>query len=268
VAKKVILFTDSVGFGYDVISSLEAQGLLDEVYVQRSPVQSRLRRYLKDAMRLRGIRRRVIGLVDRVNRPSRTMSVDVGDDILETVGATPFINFSELRSKISTSGAIVIVYGTRLVPSWVYKDAAQTINVHWGLSPYYRGILCTDWAVLNKDVNNIGFTLHELTNKVDGGRIITQRRIIPQVGDTVGSITTRIHFMAKEALLKAVSAAQEHQLSTVPQDLSIGRNYTSRDWTVWTSLRLKRLTPVDQSAIDHSPPEYPIHENPAFNSSV
>ena len=70
-----MLFTDSVGFGYDVIASLRAEGLLDEVYVQSSPVQNRLRSYFMDALRLRRIKRRVVGLVDRLNRPSRRANV-------------------------------------------------------------------------------------------------------------------------------------------------------------------------------------------------
>ena len=261
-----MLFTDSISFGYDVMGDLHSLGLLNEVYVQLSPVQFRLKRYLKDLPRLRGIKRRMVGLADRINRPARRMSVDAGEAVLEQVGATPFILFKELRSSVDTADAIVVVYGTRLAPQWVYKDAYQSINVHWGLSPYYRGVLCTDWAVLNGDLRNVGFTLHELSNAVDGGQIITQGRVPVQEGDNIGSITTRLHYMAKSALLKAVAAADDEKLSSVAQDLSMGRNYRGLDWSMGTSLKLSRLLPVSAKALAASGPELPIHESTELNA--
>ena len=266
MARRVVLFTDSIAFGYDVIGDLHAKGLLHEVYVQLSPVQFRLKRYLKDLPRLRGIKRRMVGLADRINRPARRMSVDAGEAVLEKVRATPFIQFKELRSRVNTEDAIVVVYGTRLAPQWVYKDAFQSINVHWGLSPYYRGVLCTDWAVLNGDLRNVGFTLHELSNAVDGGQIITQGRVPVQEGDNIGSITTRLHYMAKSALLKAVAAADNKRLCSVAQDLSMGRNYRGRDWSIGTSLKLSRLLPVSEKALSASEPELPIHESAELNA--
>jgi len=249
-----------------VISDLHAQRTLDEVYIQLSPVQFRLKRYLKDLPRLRGIKRRMVGLADRINRPSRRMSVDADEAILTKVGATPFIMFRELRSRVNTEDAIVVIYGTRLAPRWVYKDAFQTINVHWGLSPHYRGVLCTDWAVLNGDLRNVGFTLHELSSDVDGGQIITQGRVPVQEGDNIGSITTRLHYMAKSSLLKAVASANGEQLSTVAQDLFKGRNYRGQDWSIATSLRLSRLQPVSGKALAASGPELPIHESAELNA--
>ena len=266
MTRKVILFTDSIGFGYDAISSLHDEGLLDEVYVQSSPMQNRYRRYVIDTLRLRRINRRIVGLVDRINRPSRRMTIAANDGILSEVRAVNFSSYQELRDRVTTNNEIIVVYGTGLAPSWVYKDAFQSTNVHWRLSPYYRGILCTDWAILNRDLNNIGFTLHELSRKVDGGQIITQGRVEPKAGDSIGSITLRLHNMAKSALLKAVAAAMEGNLPSITQDLSKGRNYTSKDWNVITSIRLKKLLPIDQRAIDESGPELPIHENAMFST--
>ena len=152
------------------------------------------------------------------------------------------------------------------MPTWIYKAAHQTINVHWGLSPHYRGILTTDRAVINGDLRNIGFTLHELSNDVDGGRIITQGRVPVQRGDTIGSITTRLHGMAKPLLLKAVSDARNGKLDTVPQELTVGKNYRGVDWSVWNSLMLRKLIPIAQKALEASRPELPIHESPSLRA--
>jgi hypothetical protein len=266
--RRVLVFTDSASFCYDVIADLKLAGLLNEVYVQMSPVQFRLGRYLKGMPRPRVIKRRMVDVVDRLNRPARRMSVDASDAVLQEVGAVPFIQFKEIRSLVNAEDAIVVVYGTRIAPPWVYKDAFQSINLHWGLSPYYRGVLCTDWAVINRDLNNIGFTLHELSNVVDGGQVITQGRVPVHAGDTVGSITTRLHYMAKAALIKAVAAAQHDRLESVPQDFSMGRTYRGVDWTVGTGISLHRRIPVSQQALTASGPELPIHVNPALSAEL
>ena len=262
--RKVLLFTDSTVFGEDIADSLSSAGLVDEVYVQASPAGYRLRRYLKDLSSIRGIKHRAVDLVDRINRPGRKMSLDVGSSRLRKWVGVPFKQFSELRTELAADDAVVVVYGTRIVPSWLYKGAFQTINVHWGLSPYYRGVLCTDWAVLNGDLRNIGFTLHGLSGAADGGPIITQGRVTLEPGDTIGSITTRIHWLAKRALLQAVPVARRHKLSSTKQDLSIGRNYRGIDWSVRTSIKLKSLTPISKRAIEACKPELPIIESPGL----
>lgn len=268
MSKRILLFTDSTPFGYDVIETLHQSGLLSEVYIQISDANTRLRRYFADLKSPRGIKRRMIGLVDRLNRPHRKMSVIADHGISQNVGAIPFTRFSDLRSQISAKDAVVVVYGTGIVPRWVYKDSFQTINVHWGLSPYYRGILCTDWAILNQDLKNIGFTLHELSGEVDGGRIITQGRVKVMSGDTVGSITTRLHHDAKHQLRSAIQIAQHRKLGSIKQDLSIGKNYTSPDWTVKSSILLRIKTPINQMTISNSQPERPIHQNFDINPGI
>ena len=112
--RRVLVFTDSVSFGYDVISSLKEAGQLHEVYVQLSHVQYRLGRYLKGLPRFSVIKRRMVDVVDRLNRPYRRMSVDATDTILQEVGAVPFIQFNEIRPLVNAKDATVVVYGTRI----------------------------------------------------------------------------------------------------------------------------------------------------------
>ena len=257
------MFTVPTAFGYDLIRSLFECDEVDEVYVQTSPRSYRWRRYVRDLLNLSGIRYRVATFVDRINRPARRMSLEV-DASISDMKLVKFSTFDEIKSQILAEDSVTIVYGTRIVPSWVYRGASQAINLHWGLSPYYRGVSCTDWAILNGDLNNIGFTLHELSDSVDGGSIITQGRVKVREGDTVGSITTRLHSKATEKLVRAVAVAKNQKLVGVPQDLTVGRNYRSRDWSVRSALRLKRVLPISNNLLRQSQPELPIHENPSL----
>ena len=51
------------------------------------------------------------------------------------------------------------------------------INWHHGLSPRYRGSDCVLWAMANDEFDQVGFTIHFVSEVVDGGKIILQRRV-------------------------------------------------------------------------------------------
>lgn len=50
-----------------------------------------------------------------------------------------------------------------------------TLNAHPGILPFYRGIDCAKWAILNGDFDKIGATVHWVDEGVDTGPIIETR---------------------------------------------------------------------------------------------
>lgn len=50
------------------------------------------------------------------------------------------------------------------------------LNIHPGILPKYRGA-GNFWAVFNKDFNNIGCTVHWMTEKIDSGRILLVEKL-------------------------------------------------------------------------------------------
>lgn len=49
------------------------------------------------------------------------------------------------------------------------------INLHPGLLPHYKGFFSTPWSIIN-DEKEVGYTYHHISNKIDGGNILLQRR--------------------------------------------------------------------------------------------
>lgn len=49
------------------------------------------------------------------------------------------------------------------------------LNWHHGLAPRYRGSDCPLWAMANNEFNQIGFTIHQVSEVVDGGHVLLQR---------------------------------------------------------------------------------------------
>jgi len=48
----------------------------------------------------------------------------------------------------------------------------RAINLHAGISPYYRGSACNFWALYDDNPHLVGATIHLLARKIDGGDIL------------------------------------------------------------------------------------------------
>ena len=48
----------------------------------------------------------------------------------------------------------------------------KAINIHMGISPYYRGADCNFWAIYDKNPSLVGATIQLLSKKLDYGLIL------------------------------------------------------------------------------------------------
>jgi methionyl-tRNA formyltransferase len=79
---------------------------------------------------------------------------------------------------------IVLVNGTRIISKKVLQCTNATfINMHAGITPYYRGSHGGYWALYNNDVENFGTTIHLVDTGVDTGGILKQAFIKPAKED-------------------------------------------------------------------------------------
>ena len=69
---------------------------------------------------------------------------------------------------------LYIVYGSSIIKGELlnYLVKKKCINIHLGVSPYYRGSNCNFWAIIDKRYNLVGSTIHLLSSKVDQGKIL------------------------------------------------------------------------------------------------
>lgn len=79
---------------------------------------------------------------------------------------------------------IVIVNGTRIISKKVLSCIdCKFINTHAGITPKYRGVHGTYWALVNDDILNSGVTVHFVDSGIDTGNIIYQANVIPTKED-------------------------------------------------------------------------------------
>lgn len=99
---------------------------------------------------------------------------------------------------------LIIDHGTTLLRENIINLSDLALNLHWGLSPYYRGVDCTKRALFNWDINNIGVTIHKLNKNIDGGDILGQARIKIKPQDNESTITAQMTYLGTEILKTAV----------------------------------------------------------------
>ncbi|MBL0145289.1 MAG: formyl transferase [Chitinophagaceae bacterium] len=73
---------------------------------------------------------------------------------------------------------IIVVNGTRIISKKILSATnAKIINMHAGITPNYRGVHGAYWALVNKDNENCGVTIHFVDAGIDTGNIIYQQKI-------------------------------------------------------------------------------------------
>jgi phosphoribosylglycinamide formyltransferase-1 len=91
-----------------------------------------------------------------------------------------------------------------LKPGFLGAFAGKIINLHPSLLPSFPGLDSIGQAI-RRGVKVTGCTVHAVTQEVDGGPILDQAAVRVEPGDTLDSLTAKVH-AAEHALLPAVIA--------------------------------------------------------------
>lgn len=143
------------------------------------------------------------------------------------------INSEQCLQRLSTDDQpdLILDHGTSIVGPEVLSTAPLALNLHWGLSPYYRGINCTEWALVNWDPFNIGVTIHKLAKQIDGGDIVAQRRATVRPDDDVHALNMQLTKLGTDLVVDIVGRLQRGDTLTFhQQDYSAGFVTLSRQW--------------------------------------
>jgi hypothetical protein len=144
----------------------------------------------------------------------------------------------ELAAMQQAHPDVVLVFGTGLLKAPLI-DAfdGRIINIHLGLSPYYRGAGTNFWPLVNGEPEYCGATIHFLDRGVDSGPIILHVRPDIRRGDGPHDIGNKTIVAAAEALVRAARAHVESPVHGVTQGPE-GRVYKRADFTAAAVERL------------------------------
>lgn len=99
------------------------------------------------------------------------------------------------------------------------------INCHMGILPFYRGMDCTYWVLLEKEYNKIGFTTHLMDEGVDTGDIIKKYFIDYSVFKSPKSIIKSIEYNMAPAIVESMLLLFSKNVLLENQKKSEGKQY-------------------------------------------
>lgn len=111
------------------------------------------------------------------------------------------------------------------------------INVHDGLLPAYGGFAPINWAIVCGE-SEAGVTAHVMTEELDGGDILVQRRVPIGFTDTATEVALRVFGLVGPVGLEALERIADPDFQPQPQDRDRATFFHKRsdrdsriDWT-------------------------------------
>ena len=156
----------------------------------------------------------------------RHKSISIG------AGDINLLSFNQIKAALSSD--VYIVFGSSFIKGWLmdFLENKFTINLHMGVSPFYRGSSCNFWAAYDGRFDLVGGTVHELSRELDDGDIFAtiQNKKYERFGYFDGSMLA-----VKDTLDYLVDVLQTKQIFSMsaekqdPKKLlrySLGRDFT------------------------------------------
>jgi methionyl-tRNA formyltransferase len=121
----------------------------------------------------------------RINQICSDNLLDLSYIPAEKINSVVSVNsLNTIALLVKLNPDIIIVNGTRIISKKVLSAIDRKfINIHAGITPKYRGVHGTYWALVNNDLENSGVTVHYVDEGIDTGNILFQRRVIPNRED-------------------------------------------------------------------------------------
>lgn len=125
---------------------------------------------------------------------------------------------------------VLLLYGCGIVRAPLLDlYPGRAVNIHLGLSPYYRGHATNFWPLVNGEPECVGATVHVATLGVDAGGILRQARPAMNSDDGSHDIGCKALVAGARALLDSLPAYAGGELQPVPQPPG-GRVYRHADF--------------------------------------
>ena len=125
----------------------------------------------------------------------------------------------------------VILYGSSIIKPPLLNDSSYiVVNMHLGLSPYYRGSGTNFWPLVNNCPECIGTTIHLAVSNVDAGPILAQVRPDIIVTDGPHEIGTKAIIAGVRTMSLALNLLINNKLIPAEQNTSNGSVFKRSDF--------------------------------------
>ena len=158
---------------------------------------------------------------------------------------------------------LFIIFGSSFIKGWLVDFLIQkkAINIHIGLSPYYRGSSCNFWAMYDRKPEYVGATIHRLSKGLDSGDMFFHCLPNLRNNENPFEFTMRSVKIAQSALIEKIKTNEIFTMKTIRQnpeeELRYTKNYEFNDEIAKEFLNRDIYFPSTK-------PKYPELLNPIF----
>ncbi|MBE1302176.1 MAG: hypothetical protein GJ680_19990 [Alteromonadaceae bacterium] len=126
---------------------------------------------------------------------------------------------------------VMIDYGSGIIESELMRVLPEwKINLHGGLSPFYKGSATLMWPFYMQQPELAGATFHLMSHKIDGGDILQHVRPTIKPEDKLTDIMCRCITQASDAAVKLLTKLEKNgKLDTYPQR-GTGKLFLEKDY--------------------------------------
>ena len=118
-------------------------------------------------------------------------NIDISGDL--EVEADDLLNDTIYEKLLKLKPKVLLVYGSGLIGPKISQLAKNyNINLHGGLSPYYKGSATHFWPSYFLEPEFTGVTFHTISKKIDAGDIIHQTSVDLSYGDTLHDLSCKV----------------------------------------------------------------------------
>ena len=136
---------------------------------------------------------------------------------------------------------VLLVYGTGVVRDETLALASRlALNLHTGMSPYYRGSECAFWPLYYGELERLGATVHQCTRDIDGGVIYKVGQLQLEPEDDRFCVFARAVKLGTDLYVQAVQELLDGRLQGRSQQLELGREYRAAMKSWWHELAVRR----------------------------
>lgn len=131
----------------------------------------------------------------------------------------------------SLSPDVICLFGTSILKDgWLEAFPNRIVNLHLGLSPFYRGSATLFWPFYFQELECLGSTIHLAVERVDAGAILQRikARFLP--GDTYYAVTTRLIRDSIDTFPRAVKHYLDGSCAPFEQGMALGRLMKKSDF--------------------------------------
>lgn len=138
----------------------------------------------------------------------------------------------------------IILFSSSIIKGELLKQyEGRMINLHLGLTPYYRGAAGIFWPLVMDEPECVGVTVHLVTEKLDSGAILGQAK--PQdisFADNHRDISNKNIILGVRLLIKCINGYFDGSIVPKPQPISENGGYVfkHKDFNAKAIIKLRK----------------------------